>query len=86
MRFIVEVKDGGLLALPPEARQRVSAHPRYVLEIQGDVLILRPEEREPFWATATPEQRKQAFLQWAARHKEGPGLPDEALRRETLYD
>ena len=86
MRFIVEVKDGGLLALPPEAKQHVSAHARYVLEIQGEVLILRPEERPPFWATATPEQRKHGFLQWVARHKEGPGLPDEALRREALYD
>lgn len=86
MPYVVEVNDQGALPVPPELQGVVRPHSRYVLEIQGDVLVLRPEERPPFWAAATPEQRKSAFLEWVKRHPAGPGLPDEALRRESLYD
>jgi hypothetical protein len=86
MAYVVEADDKGSLVVPPELRDIVRPHSRYVLEVQGDLLILRPEERKPFWATATPEQRKRAFLEWVASHRGGPGLPDEALHRDTMYD
>jgi bifunctional DNA-binding transcriptional regulator/antitoxin component of YhaV-PrlF toxin-antitoxin module len=86
MPYIVEVDDRGLLIVPPELRRVMQPHSRYVLELQGEVIVLRPEQRQPFWASATPDQRKQAFLEWVANHRQGPGLPDEALRRESFYD
>ncbi|MBD1932034.1 MULTISPECIES: hypothetical protein [Cyanophyceae] len=49
-------------------------------------LILSPVPLEqPFWATATPEERPERLHQWV-HHKDGPNLPDEALRRENIYD
>jgi hypothetical protein len=83
---IVEVNEQGVLTLPPEVLPQVSPHKRFVLEVQGDVLVLRPERAEAFWVSASPERRAAAFRDWAAGHEEGPGLPDEALRRENLYD
>jgi Arc/MetJ-type ribon-helix-helix transcriptional regulator len=46
----------------------------------------RSPRPSPFWTTATPEDRARAFAQWASRHRGGPGLPADALRRENMYD
>lgn len=86
MRYVVEVDEQGSMTVPPELQAVVRPHSRYLLEVQGDVLVLRPVAEQPFWVAATPAQRKQAFLEWAAGHREGPGLPDEALHRDVLYD
>ena len=56
----------------------VNAHTRYIIEIQGKMVILQPEtdrakQPKPFWETATPEERAQAFIEWASSNKSGPG-------------
>ena len=67
-----------LQGLPEEEQDRVAA--QILQDLNGGDLL------HPFWETATPEERAEAFRQWASRHKGGPGLPAEALRRENMYD
>jgi len=86
MAYVAEADDKGRLMVPPELRDIVRPHSRYLVEVQGDLLILRPEGGRPFWATATPEQREKAFLEWVASHDGGPELPEEAFHRDTMYD
>lgn len=41
----------------------------------------------PFYATATPQERAEAFVEWADSHapRIGPPLSDEAISRESIY-
>ena len=87
MSLIVEVSESGTLQLPTEILQAIGSNIRFVVEVEGDRLILSPVPPEqPFWATATPEERAERFHQWVQSHKGGVNLPDEALRRENIYD
>ncbi len=46
-----------------------------------------PQMDEPLWKRATPEELKQAIREWANQERPpAPPLPDEALRRENLYE
>ncbi len=87
VEVIVEVDDSGALVLPAKWLH-AEPHTRYLVERVGDAVWLRPEHEKPFWETATPEQRAAAWLEWitAAPQHQGPPIPDEALRRENLYD
>lgn len=85
MTFIVEINETGTLQLPEEVLQAIPPHTRFQVEVTSDNrLILSPLE-QPFWATATPEERAERFTQWVKSHKDGVNLPDEALRRENIY-
>ncbi|MGB5960672.1 MAG: hypothetical protein WBG73_08450 [Coleofasciculaceae cyanobacterium] len=87
MSLIVEVSEAGILQLPTEILQAIGTNTRFVIEVKSDRLILSPVPPEqPFWATATPEERAERLMQWVQSHKDGPNLPDEALRRENIYD
>jgi len=87
MSQIVEVNEEGALYLPPELLAHAKPRTRYEVKVEGQTLILSPvADTRPFWETATPEERAEAFRQWALSHKDGPNLPDEALRRENMYD
>ena len=88
MGKILEVDEGGVLTIPLDVLRREERPTRYEVDVQGDTLILRPagKDRRPLWATASPQERANAFREWAASHREGPCLPDEALRRESIYD
>jgi hypothetical protein len=48
---------------------------------------LRPIAR-PFYATATKEEWRQAFLEWIDSHRDivALSLPAEAFRREYIYE
>jgi hypothetical protein len=90
MSQVVEINEEGTLRLPPEVIEQVKPHKRFAIEVDNGTLILRPEtEEQPFWATATPEEWVEHFHQWLASirvRESGPPLPDEALRRENIYD
>lgn len=87
MNHIVEVNEEGALYLPAEVLAQVKPHRRFVLEVNSGTLILRPETTAPpFWAVATPEEWVEHFRHWVAHHKTGPNLPQEALRRESIYE
>jgi len=38
------------------------------------------------WATASVEEQATAFEEWVAGLPKGPGLPDEAVNRDSIYD
>lgn len=84
----LEANDDGGLNLPAELIGAVKPHAKFELEILGDVLILRPADKErPFWQRATAQQRAEMFRQWAESSR--PPTPDislESMRRENLYD
>lgn len=87
MSHIVEINEEGVLTLPAEVLEQVKPYKRFMVEVHNGTLVLQPESKPlPFWATATPEERAEDLRQWVASHKGGPGLPDEALSRETMYD
>ena len=87
MSEVLEVDAEGSLRLPAELLGNAKPHTRYLVDIQGDTLILRPEGARPFWETATPEERAEAFQRWAAMDRPAaPVLPPEAFSRESIYD
>ncbi|NJP08835.1 MAG: hypothetical protein HC866_04595 [Leptolyngbyaceae cyanobacterium RU_5_1] len=89
MKAIVEISEDGTFHLPPEILAAIKPNKRFVVEVSQEKLVLHPEDQTqplPFWATATPEERAERLMQWAQSHKDGPNLPDEALRRENMYD
>jgi len=44
-------------------------------------------EPSAFYATATPEERAQAWIAWCRSHsaRDAPPLSDEAISRESIY-
>jgi hypothetical protein len=84
----VETNDDGSLNLPSNLTGVVKPHTKFELEVVGDILVLRPADKErPFWQRATREQRVEAFQRWAeSPSPPAPDLPDEMLRRENFYD
>ena len=85
MSLIVEISKSGTLQLPAEILQAIEPNRRFVVKVKGDRLILSPTPPQPFWATATPEERAERLMQWVQSHKDGANLPYEALRRENIY-
>lgn len=82
MNAIVDVDARGVIQLPRDLRAVVKSRTRYVLEMQGETIVLRPVAELPFWQTATPQERAEAARQWAALDRPvAPPLPDAALHR-----
>ena len=87
MSHVLEVDAQGTLHIPLELLGGVNAHTRYIVEIQAETVILRPEkyraeQPKPFWETATPEERAKAFREWASRERPpAPALSFEAMGR-----
>ncbi len=87
MNLIVEVNDSGALYLPAEILAALKPNARFMVEVKNETLILHPETSDlPFWSTATPGERAERLMQWVESHKEGANLPEDALRRENIYD
>ncbi len=90
MSHTVEVSNEGTIRLPSDVLEQVKPHTRFVVEVDNDTVILRPEDKErPFWATATREEKAERFRRWIEeirKQEHAPALPDEALRRESMYD
>lgn len=93
MSLVIEISESGTLQLPDEILQAIGHNTRFMIEVESDGnsnakqyrLILSPIAPQPFWATATPEERAERFHQWVQSQKDGANLPDEALRRENIY-
>jgi hypothetical protein len=59
----------------------------YTVERQGKAVRLEPTPiTEPFWKTATKEQRLKALNDWLNSLPPGPGLSDWAVSRDSIYD
>ncbi len=72
------------------ARRGMSAeqYARMVLEVLMRAQIDPTEQDLPFYITATPEEWRREFHAWIESLKSigAPPIPDEALRRESLYE
>jgi len=59
-------------------------------EMRSGVLSPSPEMGDgskPFYETATPEEWSRAWREWAAgHHSQSPGLSDEAVGRDSIYE
>jgi hypothetical protein len=90
MTLTVILNEDGSLSLPANLFKTVQPHTRFTVKIHNDLLLLYPEGKIPpqlpLWATVTPEEQATSLLQWIDSIKEGPGLPDEATRRDSIYD
>ena len=87
MSEIVEINAQGAIQLPRDLLDTVKPHTRFVIEVQGELLVLRPVTDLPFWQTATPQERAEAAREWAAIERPAAQpIPDAALHRDQLYD
>ena len=89
MSAIVHISANGTVQLPPEILALVRPGTPYEVHTENARVVLEPAvEQEPFWKTATPAERVERFLRWVDNmpKREGPAIPDEALRREHMYD
>jgi hypothetical protein len=86
MSVVVELDEKGELHLPSAMLPGAVPHARYHVEVQGRQVVLSPQSGEGLWQKASPQERAADILQWAASHRNGPGLSDEAVGRETIYD
>ncbi len=87
MSTIIEVDESGNLQVPATILPQSAPHTRYTASLHGQQVILAPTNAvEPFWNTATPEERAADILRWAASHTDGVGLSDEAVSRDSIYD
>ncbi len=85
MSEIGALDERGALQLPGDLLAAVKPRTRFVLEMQGETIVLRPVTELPFWQTATPQERAEAARQWAARARpSAPPIPDAALHREQM--
>lgn len=85
-KTILETDTEGALRLTQEQLGDVGAHARFVVEREGDKIVLRPAGNASRWDSSTPEERAEEFRRWALSHRGGPGLSDEAISRESIYD
>lgn len=87
MSEIVELDERGAIQLPGDLLVVVKPRTRYVLEMQGETIVLRPITALPFWQTATPQERAESARQWAELERPpAPPIPDAALHRDQMYD
>lgn len=87
MNSTVEINRDGTISLPTEILKAIAPYKRFTIEIKNQTLILHPESpSQPFWKTATPQERAERLLEWSTSHQEGANLSDEALSRENMYD
>ena len=85
---MLETNDQGALNLPAELIGGARPHAMFELEVVGDLLVLRPVDKDrPCRSQASRQQRAEACRRWAdAPRPAAPDLTDESLRRENLYD
>lgn len=87
MSAILKVDEGGNLQLPADVLPVSKPHTRYVASCNGHQVVLAPADQEkPFWMAVPPAERAEDILRWAASHADGPGLPQEAMHRESIYE
>jgi hypothetical protein len=94
MSTVMKVEVDGRLHLSDKVHGW-KPHTQIQLVHEGEKLILKPTEAADFasrsaknWFSRTPGERAAAFrdLLKLLPPREGPEIPDEALRRENIYD
>lgn len=94
MSALVEVQENGEVRLPAEVHSW-KPHTQLQVAAEGEKLVIAPaqkaaiaDESAALWYSRTPAERAAAFRELTATlpRREGPEIPDEALRRENMYD
>ena len=86
MKALLELDDKGELRVPAAMLPGATPHARYHVEVWERQVLISPVNGELFWQQASAQERAADILQWAESHRQGPGLPDQAITREGLYD
>jgi hypothetical protein len=87
MSSIIKTNQDGGLYLPAELLGEAAKYQEFSLETMGETIVLRPvSPSRAVWQDRTPEERAAEFRRWAESHRNDADLPDEALRRENIYD
>ena len=87
MNSIVKTNEDGSLYLPRELLGEAARHQQFSIETSGESIVLRPvSDSQAIWDARTPEERAGEFRRWAVSHHNDANLPDQALRREDIYD
>lgn len=91
MSTTLRADEMGNLHLPPSLLPDPEPLATYRVEDQNGHIVISKESlqntaTEPFWKTATAEERAEAFRQWASKPRPPVGLSDYAVSRESIYD
>jgi hypothetical protein len=90
MKKVVEVDAAGEIRLTPDVIGHAAPQERFEVEQVGDRVVLvrmNGNGDKPFWETATPRERAEAFLAWARQKRPPtPPLSDKAISRDSIYD
>jgi hypothetical protein len=83
----VKTDENGNVLLTKQLAPELEPNTVYTVERQGKAIRLEPiPTTEPFWKTATKEQRLKALKDWLDSLPPGPGLSDWAVSRDSIYD
>jgi hypothetical protein len=87
MSAIIHIASNGTIQLPPEILAHVQPNTPYSVHTENSKLVLEPAPApRDLESGLTPAQRAAAYRQWADSHFGGPGLPDAAFNRDSIYD
>jgi hypothetical protein len=88
MSVYIEPNDRNELVIPLDRVKKLKRSARYKVDASGDVITVTPARvRRSARSRREAEEWVKSFLEWANEPKPPvPHLPDEAFRRENLYD
>ncbi len=90
MRATLQADEKGILHVPPALLPNAGPSAIYKIDLENGSLIVsnttEPSPAASFGKTQTPEERADAFLRWVESLPPGPGLPDHAVSRDSIYD
>ena len=66
MSVIVEIDEHGAIQLPHEVLAVIKPNTRNIVEIQGERVVLHPQEKLSARLLANPVERAEAVRNWAA--------------------
>jgi hypothetical protein len=84
----LDADEAGRLTLPAEMLGGAVPHRRFVVEVLGGRVILSPDQDTvAFAADRSSSDRAREFLEWSNEPRpQAPDIPDDALRRENIYE
>jgi hypothetical protein len=88
MATVLESDETGSLTVPISALLKTPPRAEYTAQVQGNLLVIEPiiKGTQPFWKTASPQERAADILKWSLQNQDGPGLPDSAVGRDSIYE
>ena len=87
MSVDVEIDERGSIQLPDDVLAMIMPHTRFVIEMDGERVILHPHDKLPPRLIADPVKRAEAVRRWAAPPRpSSPPLTDAMLSRDNMYD